>query len=72
MNTTMGKIATDVVTVGVAVTAVLQLVIQMAPAIHISPSAQAIIITASSALATVIAVARRFAVQKAAAKKAAK
>jgi hypothetical protein len=44
----------------------------MAPAIHISPSAQAIIITASSALATVIAVARRFAVQKAAAKKAAK
>ena len=66
------KIAADVVSVGVAVLAVLGIIVAIAPSVHIPTSVTAVLVTASSVLATVIAEARRVAeAKKVAAKRAA-
>ena len=62
----LSKIATDVVTVGASVSAVLATIVNVAPSVHIPANATALIVSVSTVLATVIAEARRFVRAKAA------
>ena len=62
------KIAGDVVTVGGSVSAILALVVNLAPSVHLPASATAIVVSASTVVATIVAEARRIARAKKAAK----
>ena len=52
-------IAADVVTIGGSVSAVIATIVNVAPTVHIPASTTAILISASSVIATIIAEARR-------------
>jgi hypothetical protein len=70
MNT-VKKIATDVVTAGAAVSAVLAVVLNLAPSVHLPAQYVGYIVAASAIVAAVVAQVRRYAVAKVAAAKAA-
>ena len=61
VQTDAKKIAGDVATVGASISAILALVVNLAPSVHLPAAATAIIVSASTVVATVVAEARRIA-----------
>jgi hypothetical protein len=72
MSTTVKKIAGDVVTAATAVAAVLAVILNLVPAIHLPAQYVAYVVAASSIVTAVIAQARRYTVAKVQASRAAK
>jgi uncharacterized integral membrane protein len=72
VNPTVKKLAAEVVSIGVAVAAVLAVAVNLAPSLHLPAGTIAILSTISGVLALVVNAARQIAGEKMAARRAAK